>query len=1066
MRNKYWTILLSSIFTLGVHAIHSATASDICVSLSSVYDGASSIALNASWFADVDGSALRVQVEDTSKNKSYLYLSAEAKEIVWHPQESGDYTLTIQEWDGDSWIDTTYVRQMTVKDIATATADDIALDLTVPYEQGELELFVSRDRVRESANIESLTYSSIWATNSTAEASAVIKVMPILKQLPKYLVVDLSGGTNATSYGLSYLDDVPNGGWSDEYKTSKLVLRHIPAGSFVMGGRVTDYPAASNVNLHKVTVTRDFYMSIFEITQRQWELIVGNRPSKFGNETCYMTRPVDNIAYTDIRGADYGITWPLTCDVDDDSFLSILRRKTGLSGFDLPTEAQWEYSCRAGTTTALNTGENLSVASYPCSEIDPVARYIGNSNSANMSDEEQEASIDEYCSAKVGTYNPNTWGLYDMHGNLWEWCLDRATETLQGSVDPEGTNDVSLVNRVIRGGAFNENAWRCSSMSRYSDENGVGYPQTNAAANVGFRLCLQGGDLPDFAEAATILNEAGSGKVNWSPKKAGTYYLTHTTMNAQTNAQLLSAWFEVAEPKLSLVPQGELTNNVELVINGGEEGWTIRYTTDGSAPTTTSSVYEGAFSLPLSGTVRAVAYNAQGVASEELCETLTLHDSLSLVGATARQRYPWNGKVDVDCELKGDPAKLYRIALVAKDLDSDTKLLVETVRRIGTEAESKTFLLQPGRYRFVWDADTDITSDGDFPRVAVSVTAESSEASGLRIAEQPSTIYSSVVLVWEADDKADGYNVYRTIGSVTEKLATVTKVTYTDNLSYGINATYYVRAVFAGCEGSESNHVSARGMVLGAPEGALVYLPMDGEEIYDETEANPYKVKNYGTESLSFFRFSDDLAWLWLADRDGCEPGAMYAEGKENSCLRFPDQDVFCISNSFTVAFWCRPELGLSKIVAEKNSGNYGVIEAHYPYVLGAVHGGDTGEAGLGIAVGTNGIAVVEHAGAWFPATLVYSSEIGMNWTHVAVTIEDNGGAVLYVNGVKVRTGLKSTKVKKITNTLIGCGSYGEYKGFIDDFFIFNRALSAEEVARVYKLDTAGEATIGEETAE
>ena len=155
-----------------------------------------------------------------------------------------------------------------------------------------------RTGVRTAASTEKIQYSTAWATNLTAaqqgEAKAVVKVNPCLKTPPKYLVVDMSGGRSAARWPVSYLDEVPSGGWTDEYKTEKLVLRYIPAGSFIMGGRATDYPGAVNTNLHMVTLTKDFYMGVFEVTQRQWELVMGNRPSAFSNETCYATRPVEN----------------------------------------------------------------------------------------------------------------------------------------------------------------------------------------------------------------------------------------------------------------------------------------------------------------------------------------------------------------------------------------------------------------------------------------------------------------------------------------------------------------------------------------------------------------------------------------------------------------------------------------------------------------------------------------------------------------------------------------------------------------------------------------------------
>lgn len=586
---------------------------------------------------------------------------------------------------------------------------------------------------RTAMPIESLTYSSAWATNAATGAKAVVKVYPVLKEKPKYLVIDLSGGTNATQYPISYLNEIPDGSWSDEYKTSKLVLRHIPAGSFIMGRRATDCPGARNRDLHMVTITRDFYLGVFSITQRQWELVMGNRPSNFTNETCYATRPVENVSYQDIRGKDKGVKWPQTTDVDGGSFMDVLRRKVGMNGFDLPTEAQWEYACRAGTTTALNDGHDLSDMTNAV-ELATTARYAYNSGWATgkyqgLADGYQWTDFacgTEKGTDKVGNYAPNAFGLYDMHGNIYDLCLD-VYGILKGSIDPCGWEPghveppLKQEARTSRGGSWRHPAYSCSSGGR------EGVWVHSRMYSLGFRLCLQGGDVPDLAAAATLVDEAGTGEAAWSPTRAGTYYLTHATMNAETNAQLLSAWFEVPGPRLVFTPQGELTNGVTVAIDGAEDGWTIRYTTDGSAPTADSPVYGGPFSLPTSCTVRAVAYNEQGMASEEFSETFTLHDALGIVGAVARQRYPWNGLVDIDVELKGDPAKTYLVELTAQDLDGGTNLPVKTVSCAGA---STTCCVPPGRHRFIWDADADIQADGEFPRVAVSVSATGSALVG------------------------------------------------------------------------------------------------------------------------------------------------------------------------------------------------------------------------------------------------------------------------------------------------------------------------------------------------
>ena len=365
--------------------------------------------------------------------------------------------------------------------------------------------------------------AAAWATNLTAaqqaSANAVVKVWPVKREKPKYIAIDLSGGTAATHYPIEYLDEIPGGSWSDEYKTSKLVLRHIPAGSFIMGGRATDYPGAVNTNLHMVTLTKDFYMGVFEVTQRQWELVMGNRPSAFSNETCYATRPVEQVSYIDIRGGVKGITWPESKEVDDGSFIGVLRKKSGLTAFDLPTEAQWEYACRAGTTTALNSGKNILELASVDENLSEVGRYsVTGSGVGDYSCDVSNGSD------KVGMHKANDLGLYDMHGNVWERVLDRTGYRTVG-VDPVG-NLSSVGNVVCKGGGWNTKAFRCTS-ANYSDDSisWVFY-------NCGLRLCLQGGELPEQDGGTVLVNAAGEGTANWTPTKAGTYYLTHET---QTN---------------------------------------------------------------------------------------------------------------------------------------------------------------------------------------------------------------------------------------------------------------------------------------------------------------------------------------------------------------------------------------------------------------------------------------------------------------------------------------------------------------------------------------------------
>ena len=277
-----------------------------------------------------------------------------------------------------------------------------------------------------------------------------------------YAVVDLSGGPNASSYPVRYTDVVPNLE-DDTCRTTELWLRKIPKGTFIMGSPEDEEGRFRDETQHEVTLTQDYYIGVFECTQRQWELVMGDRPSFFNNTAYYATRPVEQVSYNMIRGtsARAGAGWPSYGHaVDATSFMGKLQTKTGLV-FDLPTEAQWEYACRAGTTTALNSGKDLtSYLQDPA--MDEVGRYEYNNG---------DKTDPNYGTEKVGSYLPNVWGLYAMHGNVSEWCLDwhaLYTTSTAAETDPIGPtlSDWANAGRVLRGGNFLSEAQNCRSARR------------------------------------------------------------------------------------------------------------------------------------------------------------------------------------------------------------------------------------------------------------------------------------------------------------------------------------------------------------------------------------------------------------------------------------------------------------------------------------------------------------------------------------------------------------------------------------------------------------------------
>lgn len=294
-----------------------------------------------------------------------------------------------------------------------------------------------------------------------------------------YLVVDLSAGPNATNYPISYLNAIPPNGWTDEYKTTKLVLRRIPAGTFTMGAPVAELGRESYETQHQVTITKDYYLGVFEVTQKQWERVVGNWPSLFNNTTHRESRPVERVSYYDIRENpantdDMTVDWPNNIVVNTDSFIGKLRAKTGLFTLDLPTESQWEYACRSGTASSLNSGMDLT-STNNCPYMNIVGRYWYNGGEGSSSGDDTSKAT-----AKVGSYPANMWGLYDMHGNVWELCLDWFSVYPGTVTDPSG--GISGSYRLQRGGSWGNIAGRCRSAAR-----GANSPDARNN-NLGFRL--------------------------------------------------------------------------------------------------------------------------------------------------------------------------------------------------------------------------------------------------------------------------------------------------------------------------------------------------------------------------------------------------------------------------------------------------------------------------------------------------------------------------------------------------------------------------------------------------
>ena len=275
-----------------------------------------------------------------------------------------------------------------------------------------------------------------------------------------------------------------------------LELVHIHAGSFTMGSPIDEPGRFDDETQHLVTLTKDFWLGKYEVTQGQWKAVMGTTLLDQVNlHQANIARPHEVNKYIGNIGDDYPmycVNWNEAlefCRTLTERERSAGRLPTGYE-YTLPTEAQWEYTCRAGTTTALFNGIIVFLGENNAPALDGVAWYSGNSSVGyeGAGWDTKDWPNKQYPSGmagprKVGGKKPNRWGLYDMIGNIYEWCLDWYGDYPTGSVtDPTGPSSGSL--RVIRGGSWYDYARNCRSAGRPSDDPRGRY------INYGFRVAL------------------------------------------------------------------------------------------------------------------------------------------------------------------------------------------------------------------------------------------------------------------------------------------------------------------------------------------------------------------------------------------------------------------------------------------------------------------------------------------------------------------------------------------------------------------------------------------------
>jgi formylglycine-generating enzyme required for sulfatase activity len=237
----------------------------------------------------------------------------------------------------------------------------------------------------------------------------------------------------------------------------------IQGGTFMMGSPASEVNRNSEREVqHSVTVS-SFYMGKYPVTQKEYQEVMGTNPSNFKGDSLpvEMVSWYDAINYCNRLSQREGLTPAYTVNGENVTW------NQNASGYRLPTEAEWEYACRAEKTTPFSTGNNITTSQ---------ANYDGNypyNNNAKGTYREKTTA--------VGSFSPNSWGLYDMHGNVWEWCWDwYGTYPSNAQTDPRGASSGS--DRVLRGGSWSDDAQDLRSANR------GGYTPSNRYNNIGFRL--------------------------------------------------------------------------------------------------------------------------------------------------------------------------------------------------------------------------------------------------------------------------------------------------------------------------------------------------------------------------------------------------------------------------------------------------------------------------------------------------------------------------------------------------------------------------------------------------
>ena len=391
------------------------------------------------------------RVTATSQAGSFDFGTTDAQGtlLLWDKVVIGDYDFRLEKAG--------YTTQV-VRDLEVTQSEPTEIEVTLVPESGVLkvrvtprtadwEMFIDGEPRTDGPNFKLPAGKKYTVEVRSKQFETVVKEATVEADEETLLNVSLFQ-RKVPQTGEAWTVSLPEG--------VPLKMEYIPAGSFLMGSDRFEKGHMEHEKLRTVTISDGFWMAAYETTQKQWRSITLRNPSGFAELDKEL--PVENV------------TWYQAMAFCKE--LTELEKKAGRLPdgyiYTLPTEAQWEYACRAGTRTALNNGTNLTSENQSCPNLDKLGWYYENSDKKTH---------------LVGQLESNAWGLYDMHGNVWEWCYDWLADYAAGPIkDPAGPMSGRM--RVTRGGSWLYFPKNSRSAARFGSEPDS---KTNT---LGFRVVL------------------------------------------------------------------------------------------------------------------------------------------------------------------------------------------------------------------------------------------------------------------------------------------------------------------------------------------------------------------------------------------------------------------------------------------------------------------------------------------------------------------------------------------------------------------------------------------------